>query len=219
MGQMHVIRSLAAEHPPVEVVGTDVDAARLVAIEAKARPVAERVGVPLRFVDTRTEALEGTFTYTTILAPSGALVAAAILTSADGGLIDVFAGIPVGTRHDLDLDEYIARRCYMFGTSGSNIADMKAVLEMVAGGRLDTNVSVDAICGMAGALDGLAAVERQTMAGKIIIYPHLHDLGLTPLRGLDDVRADVAEALDQGAWCAAAERALLLESDSREGRA
>ena len=69
----------------------------------------------------------------------------------------------------------------MFGTSGSTIRDMKIVLEKVETGQLDTNCSVDAICGMAGATDGIAAVENRTLAGKIIVYPMLHDLGLIPL--------------------------------------
>ena len=40
---------------------------------------------------------------------------------------------------------------------------------------------MDAVSGMAGATDGIAAVENRTLAGKIIVYPMLHNLGLTPL--------------------------------------
>ena len=72
----------------------------------------------------------------------------------------------------------------MFGTSGSVIGDMKVLLDKVSSGQLDTNCSVDAVSGMAGAIDGVAALEKQTMAGKIIIYPMLHDVGLTRLSEL-----------------------------------
>ena len=39
---------------------------------------------------------------------------------------------------------------------------------------------------MAGAADGIAAVENRTLAGKIIVYPMLHETGLIPLTQLKD---------------------------------
>ena len=86
---------------------------------------------------------------------------------------------------------------------------MKIVLEKVIAGTLDTNRSVDAISGMAGAIEGLAAVENRTLAGKIVIYPMLHDLGLTPLSKLGEILPKVAAKLDHGNWTAAAEKALV----------
>ena len=53
-----------------------------------------------------------------------------------------------------------------------------------AAGRLDTNLSVDAVSGMAGAADGLAALQDRTMAGKIVIYPSLSEVGLLSLAEL-----------------------------------
>jgi threonine dehydrogenase-like Zn-dependent dehydrogenase len=124
-------------------------------------------------------------------------------------LINIFAGIPAPTRHDLDLDTYIARRCYMFGTSGSEIRDMRIVLGKLTAGRLDTDLSVDAVSGMAGAIDGLKAVENRTLAGKIIVYPQLPDLPLIPLTDLIVKYSTVAAKLDNGHWCKAAEAELL----------
>ena len=82
-------------------------------------------------------------------------LADAIERSAEGCLINLFAGIPVDVRQDLDLDTYIANRCFMFGTSGSVIEDMKIVLRKVTEGSLDPECIVDAIAGMAGAIKGL----------------------------------------------------------------
>jgi len=73
----------------------------------------------------------------------------------------------------------------------------------------DTNASVDAISGMAGAADGIAAVENRTLAGKIIVYPMLHDVGLIPLTQLHRHFPTVAEKLDDGKWTREAERELL----------
>lgn len=208
MGQMHMIRSVAADRPPAELVGTDIDDDRLAALRAKVEPFATERGVPVRYLNTRTEPITGEFTYQTVMVPSAALAAATVATAAAGCIIDIFAGIPAGSTVDLDLDGYLAKGCYMFGTSGSNIDDMKTVLAMVADGRLDTNVSVDAVSGMAGAIDGLGAVEQQALNGKVIIYPALADLGLTRLADLPEaVRGRVAE----GIWTQAAESALLDE--------
>jgi hypothetical protein len=97
----------------------------------------------------------------------------------------------------------------MFGTSGSVIDDMKIVLQKVIRRKLDTNRSVDAVSGIAGAADGIAAVENRTLAGKIIVYPMLHDVGLIPLSELPKRFPTVAAKLDNGAWCLAAEQELL----------
>jgi hypothetical protein len=97
----------------------------------------------------------------------------------------------------------------MFGTSGSNIQDMKIMLGKVNAGQLDTNSSVDAISGMAGAIDGIAALENRTMAGKIVVYPMLHDLNLISLAQLGDRFPSVAAKLDDGQWCRQAEEELL----------
>jgi threonine dehydrogenase-like Zn-dependent dehydrogenase len=208
MGQMHVIRSLCTTVDGVSVVGTDVDDTRLAALRRKAGPLARRNGVPLRLVNTVTEPLDGRFSHQVVLVPSGAGTKA-VEASADGGLIDIFAGIPATTRQDLDLDRYIATRSYLFGTSGSVIGDMKTVLAKVAAGELDTNSSVDAISGMAGAIDGLSAVSSQLMAGKVVIYPELSKVWLIPLAQIGEHFPTVAAKLDHGQWCVAAERELL----------
>ena len=209
MGQMHVIRSLCTPVEGISVVGADVDDARLEALRRKAQPYSKRNNVPLRLVNTATEPLDERFSYQVVLVPSGRLVAAAVDNSEAGGLVDIFAGIPAHTRQEIDLDAYIERRCYMFGTSGSVIRDMKALLDKISAGQIDTNCSVDAVSGMAGAIDGVEALEKQTVAGKIIIYPMLHDLGLTRLADLADRFPGVASKLDGGQWCKDAEQELL----------
>jgi len=209
MGQMHVIRTVCAGIKNVELVGTDMDDARIASIQKKAEPLAKAGGVKMTMVNTAKTPLNQKFSYFALMAPVGALVANAVRDSLPGTLINIFAGIPAPTKQDLDLDTYIANRCYMFGTSGSVIRDMKIVLEKVKNNQLDTNTSVDAISGMAGATDGIAAVENRTLAGKIIVYPMLHELGLTPLSELPKKFPTVAAKLDNGKWNGAAEQELL----------
>jgi threonine dehydrogenase-like Zn-dependent dehydrogenase len=209
MGQMHVIRSICAGVKDISVIGTDMDDARLESIKAKADPLAKTNHISLKLLNTQKQPLAGKFSYWALMAPVGALVASAVTGSTDRCLINIFAGISAPTRQDLDLDTYIANRCYMFGTSGSVIRDMKIVLEKVKSKQLDTNCSVDAISGMAGAVAGIAAVENRTLAGKIIIYPMLHDIGLIPLSELHKHFPTVAAKLDRGAWNKNAEQELL----------
>jgi L-sorbose 1-phosphate reductase len=209
MGQMHVIRAACAGISGLSIVGTDMDDPRLAALAAKAEPLAKVNHVKLALLNTAKAPLSGKFSYWALMAPVGALVAAAVKGSTEKALINIFAGIPAPTRQDLDLDTYIANRCFMFGTSGSVIRDMKIVLEKVKSKQLDTNCSVDAISGMAGAVDGIAAVENRTLAGKIVVYPMLHDVGLIPLCDLSSQFPTVAQKLENGQWCKAAEQELL----------
>ncbi|HEY3322412.1 MAG TPA: alcohol dehydrogenase catalytic domain-containing protein [Planctomycetota bacterium] len=209
MGQMHVIRAICSGLSNVSVCGTDMDDGRIAALAQKAVPLAKANGVSLRLINTQKEKLQEKFSYFGIMAPVGAIVAAAIKDAAPGALINVFAGIPAPTRHDMDLDTYIQNGCFMFGTSGSVLSDMKTCLRKLEAGRLDTDCSVDAISGMAGAADGIAAVENRTLAGKIIVYPMLHELGLIPLGELSKRFPTVAEKLQNGVWCKEAEEELL----------
>jgi threonine dehydrogenase-like Zn-dependent dehydrogenase len=209
MGQMHVIRAVCSGIRHISVVGTDMDDARLASIQKKAEPFASANGVAMKMVNTARTPLAERFSYFALMAPIPALVASSIRDSKPGCLINLFAGIPAPTKHELDLDTYIANRCFMFGTSGSTIRDMKIVLQKVTSGQLNTNCSVDAISGMAGATEGIAAVENRTLAGKIIVYPMLHDVGLVPLVELHKSFPTVAAKLDNGQWTKAAEQELL----------
>ena len=98
---------------------------------AKAQPLADANACPMQLINTQKQPLVGKFSYWALMAPVGALVAAAVRDSLPGALINIFAGIPAPTKQDLDLDTYIANSCYMFGTSGSVIRDMKIVLDKV----------------------------------------------------------------------------------------
>jgi threonine dehydrogenase-like Zn-dependent dehydrogenase len=209
MGQMHVIRDVCLSVGGVTVVGTDFDDARLETLRKKAEQLAKANGAGLRLVNTQKSPLSEKFSYIALMAPIGALVATAIQDADDSAIINIFAGIPAPTKHALDLDTYIAKKCFMFGTSGSTIEDMRIVLRKVESEGFDTNASVDAISGMAGAIDGIASVENRTLAGKIIVYPMLHDVGLIPLGELGAKFPSVAAKLDQGKWSLAAEQELL----------
>ncbi len=209
MGQMHVIRNACLGVPGVKITAADIDDSRLASLGRKAGAIARENGIELRVVNSITTPLSEKFTYTAIMVPSPQLVAQAIAESGPDSVINVFAGIPATTIQKIDLDALIEKRVFMFGTSGSVLRDMRVVLERVEKGRLDTNVSVDAISGMAGAADGIRAVENRTLAGKIVVFPELHEVGLVPLDRLGERFPTVAARLSGGRWTKEAEEELL----------
>ena len=209
MGVMHVIRNLCQGVAEIEVCGSDLSAERLTALDRLARPTAEQRGARYRSFPAADKPAGERWSYITLMAPVPALVAQAVGDCSEGGIINIFAGIPADVWGEIDLDAYLAHNLYMIGTSGSLMRDMKVVLGKIAEGSLDTNVSVAAVSGLDGAVEGIRAVEKQLIAGKILVYPACRGLGLTPLIELENALPGVAEKLDDGVWTAAAETALL----------
>jgi threonine dehydrogenase-like Zn-dependent dehydrogenase len=209
MGFMHVVRTASSALPGLSLTAIDIDAGRLAHLAHVAGPLAASCGIPAEFVDSRTTQVEPGFSYVAVMVPAPPLVAQAVGLAAPGGRINIFAGFAAGTRAALDLDAVIGNGIYLSGTSGSRIPDMQAVLRKLEDGSLDTNVSVDAISGMEGVTDALAAVEARTSGGKIVVYPALHGLGMVRLADLPARFPTVAAALADGRWTRAAEDALL----------
>ncbi len=209
MGFMHTIRAIVSDMAGIRVDAIDIDDDRLERLAVVAGPIARRRGVEVRFVNSRRTPPGRGFSYVGLMVPSAAILAAALDLAGAGARVNVFAGFAAGTRAEVDLDSALARRIFMFGTSGLEDADMRTVLQRLERGDLDPNVSVDAVCGMAGVAAALEAVEARTSGGKIVVYPELHDLALTRLADLAERMPDVGAALDGGHWCRGAEDALL----------
>ncbi len=209
MGTMHVIRNLCQGVEGVSVYGGDMSDERLDQLNTLARPPAEQNGVAFETYNAKTHPPRDAFDYIALMVPAPALVADAIKRANPRGIINIFAGIPATVDHALDLDTVVDRQLYFIGTSGSVIDDMKIVLRKVTEGTLDTNLSVAAVSGLDGAVEGIRAVENQLLPGKIIVYPSCKGLGLTPLPDLAEKHPDVAARLKDGAWTGEAENALL----------
>jgi threonine dehydrogenase-like Zn-dependent dehydrogenase len=181
MGTMHVIRDLCQGVPGVTVVAGDLSDERLATLRKLSEPLAHQHQVTLRTYNPSKDKLAETFNYIVIMAPVPALVVQAVHDAAPRAIINIFAGIAADKSAALDLDTYIAKQCYFVGTSGSTLDDMKAVLKKVVTRQLDTNLSVAAVSGLEGAIDGIRAVEKNTMPGKILVYPSVKGMKLTPI--------------------------------------
>jgi len=213
MGIMHVIRNICQGVEGVSVFASDVDDNRLATLTKIAVPIAEKNGVAYKAYNPLKDKVTEAFDYTALMAPIPALVAASVHSASERGLINIFAGIPATVTAGIDLDAYIEKRLYFIGTSGSTLDDMKRMLAKAAG-RLDTNVSVAAVCGLDGATKGIRAVENRSIAGKIIVYPACKGLSLVLLEQLNEKMPEVAKCLNNGLWTRAAEQKLLESFES-----
>jgi len=209
MGSMAVIRLLFLDTPGLSVEGIDRNVGRLAVLRPKAEALSAQRGVPLRIVDIHKEHREEQASYHMIMVPVPEVVAECVRDSRRGGIINIFAGIPSDVVGPLDLDAFCAKHLYFIGTSGSTMEDMEAVLGKVLGDRLDTNLSVGAVCGMGGAIAGLEAVKDGKIAGKVLVYPDLGDFPLTTLEELAAQYPSVAPKLVNGCWTRDAESELL----------
>lgn len=209
MGMMHVIRNICQGIEGVSVFASDVDDNRLATLTRIAEPLAQKNNVAYKTFNPTKEKLEEEFDYSALMAPIPALVAASVHSSAKGGLINIFAGIPATVTGEIDLDTYIEKGLYFIGTSGSSLEDMKLMLGKAESGSLDTNVSVAAVCGLDGATEGIRAVESRSIAGKIIVYPSCKGLELVRLDELNEKIPDVGKCLNDGLWTKEAEDKLL----------
>lgn len=211
MGVMHVVRNLCQGVPGVTVYAGDLDNNRLASLTGIAQPLAQKNGVGYVPYNPTEKMLAEKFDYFAIMAPVPKLVAQAITDAAPGAIINIFAGIPATVGGPMDVDAYVQKGLYFLGTSGSTLDDMIAVLKKVQSGSLDTNISVAAVSGLKGAIDGIRAVEHHSIPGKIIIYPDCTELGLTRLEDLAEKAPKAAAAMKNGLWNKAAEAALIAQ--------
>jgi len=211
MGVMHVIRNLCQGVKGVTVYAGDLSEERLAILARIAEPLAQKNGVHYVPYNPQKNPPKAAFNYVSLMAPIPALVASAVVHAGEKAIINIFAGIAATVSGDIDLDAYIAKKLYFVGTSGSVLEDMKQVLAKVEAGRLDTNLSMAAVTSLDGAVEGIRAVEKQLIPGKIVVYPSCKGMGLTKLEDLAKTLPGVAGKLHNGFWTKAAEEALLQE--------
>jgi len=209
MGTMHVIRNICRGVEGVSVLAGDIDDDRLAKLTKIAEPLAKKNDVVYRTYNPVKAEMTEKFDYIVLMAPVFDLVAASVHSCRQRGIINIFAGIPATVTGKIDLDTYIEKQLYFVGTSGSTLDDMKQVLTRVKTGRLDTNVSVAAVGGLDGAIEGIRAVENRSIAGKIIVYPKCKGLGMVRLENLEEKIPEVAGHLNKGLWTKQAEQKLL----------
>jgi threonine dehydrogenase-like Zn-dependent dehydrogenase len=237
MGQMHLHYALNRPDPPARIVVVDRHAERLEYLRASvvaslspspsssvergvshAEPSGARTelhfynaaGVPPERQQEELRALSP-FGYSQImcLSSSPEAVSLAYPLLDDGGVLNLFAGIPRGVKVPLDLTLFATRHLRLMGSSGSSMEDMALCLQWAAEGVLPVRRALSAIGGLNTLPDAIRAVQEHRYLGKIVLFPNLPDL---PLMGLEELPArlpEVAAHLEAGRfWTQAAEQAL-----------
>lgn len=212
MGAMHTVRNAVMDRKDLKITATDLSDARLEGLRKMVDPRAAERDVPVTYVNTRDEELRSGFTYIACMVPVPALVAELVELAGKDSILNAFAGIPVGNPHEMDLQHVIANRVFMFGTSGSDVSDMRTVLSKIEDGIIDTHISLDAISGIAGFNDAITAVIERTSSGKIMVFPQLTDLPYLRLSELAEHLPEVAAKLRDGIWTKEAEAELLKDA-------
>jgi len=222
MGQMHVQRAVASKNAPRIIAATDVDDTRLRYLQSRFEQSAQEKGISFHALNPRNfdeqsaferkllelTASEG-FDDVVLMAPVVAAIEQAARFVASDGILNVFAGVAIGTKARVNVD-LVFGSSKIVGSSGSRIRDLERTLKFTEQGLIFPNESVAAIGGMRALRDGIEAVQNGVFSGKVVIYPHVVNLPLTPLDELRETMPSVASRLaDRGLWTREAERALL----------
>ncbi len=222
MGHMHLQRALEMEGRPGRVVATNIHEARMGPTRDKFAAAGARRDVEMHFIardqfDSE-EAMaaelrkvtNGGFDDIVVMAPSTQVIEDAMHLLIDGGVMNVFAGLPRGTMAEFDYNLITAHGNRFVGTSGSSIEDLRHMLDLTESNVLSTNGAVAAIASLEAVPEGLRSVADGRFAGKVVIYPHISPLPLTTLEELADVLPTVYAKLEDGrVWTREAEEELL----------
>ncbi len=222
MGHMHIQRAIEIPNGPKKIVATNLRQPRILEVEQKFEGLARERGIALRTQSRETlddqafeewlrrEMGEEGFDDIVVLAPSVTAIEEAARYLGKQGVMNVFAGLPRGTPARLELNGVVRRGVRFTGTSGSSIDDLRNMRDLAENHTLSPNRSVAAIAGLVGVADGLQAVADGRFPGKVVIFPQVKSLPLTPLDELQDALPSVFARLKNGKeWTVAAEEEFL----------
>jgi threonine dehydrogenase-like Zn-dependent dehydrogenase len=219
MGRMHVQRAIGFHNPPAVIVCSDVSDMRLGELCDSFSEQAKAKGIEFICLNpTKKEEYEAKmaafkpagFGDIIVLAPISPVISDAGNYLAQDGVMNVFAGVARGTLAALDLSGAYLKNTRVIGHSASWMSDFILVLDKTSTGELSPNRSVAAIGSLRAARDGLKAVKDATLAGKVVIYPNIKEMPLTPLTEFKDKFPSVYARLNElGEWTQAAEEEFL----------
>jgi threonine dehydrogenase-like Zn-dependent dehydrogenase len=190
---MHLQRAIEKRNGPQTIVCTDASDVRLkdledsYAAEAKAKGIRLVCLNPMQkeaYAKGMAEFTAKGFDDVVVLAPVAPVIAETSRYMGQGAVMNIFAGVARGTMADVDLSDAFFKQTRIVGHSASTIDDLKEVLRQIESKELATNRSVAAVGSLEAAKDGLKAVKEAVYPGKVVIFPHIKELPVTPLSEL-----------------------------------
>ncbi len=223
MGQMHVIKAVMDPHGPTDILVTDLSDERLASLKHLLSILGgkSKRKVNLAFEnpkDLPAEELDtflngkypGGFDDVVVLVPVTAIITQASRYLAPDGVLNIFAGVKVGTITDLPFGPIVRSRMRVVGSSGSPLSAMRDTLALSESGGLSTSYSLAAVGDMGSASKGMKALMDNTYTGKVVIFPFAHGIGLKSIKELARDMPDLAPLLLDGQyWTREAEAAFL----------
>lgn len=210
MGQMHVQLALECPQTPRKIVVTDLDDTRLRKLEQRLAGKIREKGVefvafnPKRVGDERAvaarltaEAPDG-FDDIVMLVPVPALIGVYSRFLGTDGLMNVFAGVPVGSMAPISLGAVASKGARYLGSSGSSMEDIGYTLRMTEEGKLSPIYALGAIGGMMSLKEGIEGVMTARYPGKTVIYPNAIDMPLVPIEHVDQAAEGASKTLLDG---------------------
>ncbi len=198
MGQMHVIKAVMDEHGPSDILVTDLSDERLASLKHLLSILGSRnkqrkvtltfenpKDLPADELDTfLTGKYPGGFDDVVVLVPVQAIITQASHYLAPTGVLNIFAGVKLGTITDLPFGADREGPMRVIGSSGSPLSAMRDTLALTESGGLSTSYSLAAIGDMGSASKGMKALMDNTFTGKVVIFPFAHGIGLKSIRDL-----------------------------------
>jgi L-sorbose 1-phosphate reductase len=225
MGQMHVIKAVCDSKGPGRILVTDLSDDRLATLKHLVSLLSKSCGrnVSISFQnpkDLEGEDLDGFlnkeypggFDDIVVLVPVAAIISHASGYLAQNGVLNIFAGVKVGTIAELPLAAIVRKRARVTGSSGSPLSAMKDTLAMVEQKKLSTALSLAAVGDMNAASRGMKALMDNTYTGKVIIFPFAKGMGLKSIRELARDLPDIQSLLLDGQYWTDAAEAVFLKS-------
>jgi threonine dehydrogenase-like Zn-dependent dehydrogenase len=218
MGQMHAQRAIRLEKGPKTILCTARTPHRIRELSASFGLEAQTKGIDFICMSRDSEGYQERlaeiagdgFDDIIVLAPATTAIADAAAYLAPGGVMNVFAGLKRGTLVNLDLSGVYRQNIRFIGHTASTIEDLRQMLHQTEAGELSPNRSVKAIGSLDAAREGLMAVRDAQFPGKVVIFPQIKALPLTPLAELQELLPTVYAKLKDGReWTVEAEREFL----------
>lgn len=218
MGRLHVQRAIGIDDGPRVILCTARSDERLRVVESIYRADAEAEGITFvcaavanqDYGETLDQVGRDMFTDIVVLAPSASAIEEAATYLAPRGVMNIFAGVKRGTKARLDLSDVYLKGKRFIGHSGLTTEHMRSALTQVESGEFSPNRLVTAVGSLEAFPEGLRAVKEGDFSGKVVIYPHIRELPLTPVTALEGMLPTVHARLGDGRdWTKEAEEEFL----------
>jgi threonine dehydrogenase-like Zn-dependent dehydrogenase len=221
MGQMHVQRAVGKKNGPAIVIATEINQKRAAVLSEIISPLAAANDKQFWVFNPDTSEIsladfikektgEASVDDAVVCVPVASLMEEGAKLLNVNGMLVLFAGVPIGTYAEMNVDAVYLHNKQLTGTSGSKLEDQEVILKKTLERELNTNRSVAAIGGIEVAKEGLEAMMSGKFAGKIIIFPQVSGMPLIGLEELKDTFPEIGKKLgENNLWTIEAEKALI----------